>query len=102
MPVVTFLGRVMPEASPFSLWFADPVNWYPFDIPMKFSAKIDQAKIRVDCEVTSYRQEHMALIYKAAYDLVRAHVDLVSFSEGFGWSISLDTFIDPDGISVPL
>ena len=102
MPVVTFVGRVLPESIPFSLWFGEPINWHPYGIPIKFHAVIDQSKIRVDCELPEFRSEYLSFLYRAAYSLVRAHVDLVSFSGGFGWIVLIEIFIDPDGNKIPL
>jgi hypothetical protein len=102
MPIVTFVGRVLPESIPFSLWFGEPVNWHAYGMLMKLHAVIDQSKIRVDCELPEFRSEYLGFLYRAAYDLVRVHVDLVSFSGGFGWIVLIETFIDPDGNKIPL
>jgi hypothetical protein len=69
---------------------------------MKLRAVIDQARIRVDCEMPEYRKEYRSFLYRAAYNLVRTHVDLVSFAEGCGWIVVLETFIDIDGNQTPL
>ena len=102
MPIVTFLGRVLPESARFSLRFADPINWNPFGIHMRLRAVIDQSKVTVTCELDEYKDEYLSLLYKASWDLVRAYIDLVSFSAGFGWIVFIDRYIHPDGREINL
>lgn len=102
MPKVTFIGRVLPEATAFTLRFAEPVNWNPGGVSMRLSVDIDQSKITVTCDLSEFRREYFADLHNGVYDLVRTHVNLVSFCEGFGWIVFLETFIDPDGNRIPL
>lgn len=48
------------------------------------------------------KDEHLMPVYMRALDTVRTVVDLMSFSNGVGLTVVLDTLIEPDGVSSQL
>jgi len=104
MPKVQFLGRVLPSAVVVSIQGMPTVNWESPDIGLKmsFTIRIDNSSIRVERDVTRFVASDAVHLYMRGFDLARAAVDLASFSTGNGFSVVLDTFINPDGVQSPI
>ena len=100
MPTVHFHGRVLPEVVNVSLDNSPPVTWQKpeLGLVMEFTTRITRSKIDVECKLNRWQHDDDFLpVYIRALDLCRASVDLIAFSMGYGLTVYLDTFINPDG-----
>lgn len=101
MQSIHFLGRVLPTPTQVTVSFASSIKWEQEDIGlfMEFTCKIEKSKIDVECRTEKYRPEHFGEFYRRALDICRAQVDLVAFKMGWGLTVVMETFIDPNGIT---
>ena len=104
MPTIHFGGRILPTVIQISIKDHPTINWTDseLDLDMAFKISIENGEVRVACELSEFDQsEHLARIYMRAFDLVRATVDLTSFSTGYGLSVLIDSFTDTSGVTTP-
>jgi hypothetical protein len=104
MPIVKFLGRVLPSVVDVSFTDVPQMNWVVSElgITMDLSVHITKSIVEVDCDVTRYQDEYIVHLYMRAFDLARACVDMAAFSTGHSLTVVLDTFVKPDGTAGPL
>ena len=101
MQSIHFLGRVLPPPAKVTVSFTPSIKWEVPDIgiAIELTCKIENSNIDVECRVEEYRPEHFTEFYRRALDICRAQVDLVAFKLGWGLTVVLEEFIDPDGIA---
>jgi hypothetical protein len=104
MPTIYFGGRILPTAIQITINDHPTINWKDseLDLDIAFTISINTGEVRVVCELSKFDQrEHLARIYMRAFDLVRATVDLTSFSTGYGLTVIIDSFTDTLGVTTP-
>src|SRR5579862_6886029 len=98
METIQFIGRVFPSAfkitvqAPEAKWI-----WQEENLELTFRVKIGNGFINVECDLARYRPEYIAELYRRAFDLTRASVNLVGFARGFGMTVLFEMLIAPDG-----
>jgi hypothetical protein len=99
MPVLRFLGRVLPEAITADFPDIPRTNWGADDLghPIIMSARISQSKIELICEVPAFQEAHLSVLLGRAYNLVDAYVDATAFATGIGMFTDLFAVQTPDG-----
>ena len=100
MQSIHFLGRVLPLPAQVTVSFNPSIKWEEADtgLVMEFTCHIENSKIDIECRAEEYRPEHLGELYRRALDICRAQVDLIAFKMGWGLTVVLETFIDPNGI----
>jgi hypothetical protein len=104
MPIVRFVGRVLPFVVKVSFTDVPEATWEEtgIGITMKFRIRVEQSIVNVECEVNEYREDYLPMFHMRAFDLARACVDVAVFNTGFGLTVAFDTFIRPDGVPTAL
>jgi hypothetical protein len=99
MPTVRFLGKVLPEIAQVSVGHNPVIKWESPDLGliMEFTNTIEKSRIDVECKLNRYAPSDFITIYMRALDLSRASVDVVAFAMGWGLTVVLETFVDPNG-----
>lgn len=99
MPSIQLLGQVLPAPVQVSVSDLDLVTWEApeLNLSMKFQQRIVHSAIHVACDLNRWGDEVLPTVFKHALDLCRASVDLVGFSMGWGLTVHLHSFVDPDG-----
>ena len=98
MHKIHFIGRVLPTAfkitvqAPEAKWV-----WQEAGLELTFRVKIGNSFINAECELREYKPEFIAELYRRAFDLTRASVNLVGFAQGLGLTVLFEMFIAPDG-----
>ncbi|HXC02667.1 MAG TPA: hypothetical protein VNU49_08455 [Opitutaceae bacterium] len=100
MPKVQFIGRVFPDASKVSATAPD-LNWKQEDIGLDatFRIKISDSVVNINCDITKFESDTFVHLFMRVLDLSRALVNMVAFTSGYGLTVVLDAFIDPNGTS---
>jgi hypothetical protein len=104
MPTVELTGKVLPSVMNIAVNDIPPVNWTAAEIglTMCFALRIENSTVSVKCKLNRFNDADIHPIYIRALDLARGAVDLVAFAAGVGLTVTLDTFINPDGGSTPI
>jgi hypothetical protein len=99
MPTVHFLGRVLPQIIRISIGHNPTIRWESpdIDLAMEFICHISDSSIDVECKLSRWEANLFTEVYKRAFDLSRASIDLVGFTMGYGLSVHLDAFVGHDG-----
>jgi hypothetical protein len=98
MPIVHFLGRVLPPALSVSIGHDPTVNWATEDgMVYQIKNHIKDSVVDVEVNVNRYAPDDFVHIYKRAFDVARASVNLVAFIRGYGLTVILERFVDPGG-----
>jgi hypothetical protein len=104
MPVVHIKGRVLPSlALPSAVQITidnlPQLEWVDANGGQTFRiiTRIKDSVIDVEFDVTRYDDAAREEIFKRAWDLARAAVDIYCFSVGWGLTVYLDTIVAPDG-----
>jgi hypothetical protein len=98
MQKVHFIGRVLPTAIKVSIEAPEAKwKWEESGLELTFRVKVGNSFVNVECELEKYQPEYIGELYRRAFDLARASVNLVGFAHGFGLSVILEMFIAPDG-----
>jgi hypothetical protein len=104
MPVIKFGGKVLPEVIKITITDHPAINWLgsEYGLEISFKISIHEGVVVVECTLNQYNHDtDLVRVYMRAFDLVRATVDLTCFSTGYGLSVILDTFTNPEGITTP-
>jgi hypothetical protein len=104
MPVIKFGGRVLPQVIQVTITDHPAINWADADhgVEIAFNISIQQGVVTAVCALNKFNPEtDLVRVYMRAFDLVRATVDLTCFSTGYGLSVILDTYTNPEGITTP-
>jgi hypothetical protein len=106
MPTVKFYGRILPSVCKVTLAL-DPsttLNWIDEERQNSFAFKINisNSDIRVECAATHYDKSQFDEVYRRAFDLARAAVDVVAFGAGWGLTVVFDKFEDQTGATSEL
>jgi hypothetical protein len=106
MPKVQFFGRILPSVCKVTLTL-DPstsLNWKDTEAQNSFTFKIHIANsdVRVECEAEYYDKSQFMEVYRRAFDLVRAAVEVVAFGTGWGLTVVFDKFEDQNGATSDL
>lgn len=98
MSDIKFIGRVLPEACKISMQ-SPSINWKSKDAKLDttFTVSIKESLVFVECKVNQYVASDFIMLFRQAFDLSRACVDLVAFKTAKGLSVVLDSFVDPNG-----
>jgi hypothetical protein len=104
MPTVHFLGRVLPKTVNISIDHDPIIKWESpdIDLNMEFICHVRDSSINVECRLSRWEADLFSEVYKRAFDLSRASIDLVGFAMGYGLSVYLDAFVNPEGIQSEL
>jgi hypothetical protein len=100
MPRFTFLGEIIPISRGVTISNHPQIFWEADEsgLSMLFSLSIVDGQIIVECDANRENAPHqISQMHLRAVDIARTAVNLVSFTDGFGRSISLHTMIRPDG-----
>lgn len=99
MPIVYFLGTVLPETVKVTVSKAFEADWPAKDIglEMHFTLNIENSEINVACEVNRWESDCLVHVYKRAVDMAQSAVNLASFASGFGTTIHMHTVVTPNG-----
>ncbi len=85
-------GEVLPRC--FQLDFAQlpKAKWFisQIDLEVSFEVSVRKSQVVVTAQGETLNREHLSLIYKHAFDLVSAVVNLMAFEHGIGFSVHLD------------
>jgi hypothetical protein len=100
MLTVHFLGSVRPTVLEVSVGHKPVVKWEAPEIglTMEFTNHIEKSQVDVECKLNRYRPDDLVHVYMRALDLARASVNVVAFALGWGLTVVLDTFVDPNGV----
>ncbi len=103
MPKVCFLGKIFPSAYQLSISLPT-VRWRSPDLGLtwQFDIKIENNAVTINCDINRYSGSDFVLTYMRALDAVKAAVNLAAFAYGIGYSVLIDTFIDPAGRQSPI
>jgi hypothetical protein len=100
MPTVSFLGRVLP--APIQVSFADVPKvhwkWEEESITINFTVVVERSRVKVECELDTYKEQYVAELHRRAFDLVRACVNVAVFGSGHGLYVIFEQFVRPDGV----
>src|SRR2546421_10180897 len=105
MPIVRFIGRVLPAKHKVSLPSEPTFQWKIDHLALEvtFRLRIDDGSVLIACDVNKFVADiHLLPLFVRAYDIASASVDLVAFASGRGLRVVLETFIDPAGATVPI
>jgi len=99
MQTIRFRGRVLPEPAEISINSAPTVHWKvdEWQFAIETVCRIEKSKIDVTCHLPNWRSEYFDEVYRRAFDLCRAMVDVVGFKMTWGLTVIFDTFETPDG-----
>ena len=98
MEKIHFIGRVHPSAfkitlqAPEAKWI-----WQEQNLELTFRVKLGNGFINAECELDHYRPDYISELYRRAFDLTRASVNLVGFAHGLGMTVLFEILIGPDG-----
>jgi len=99
MPTLYFKGKVLPETVQIS--FTDIPKpkwvWEEEGITFDFVIRITNSNVEVECKLDRYQDSYMEEIYRRAFDLARACVNVAAFATGLGVTVFFNQFIKPDG-----
>lgn len=101
MPIIHFLGTVIPPQWDISVHYTPPILWQPNDRTepqIEFHVHITHSQVDVACNVNDWQAVNHSGAYWHAVALATAAVDLVAFSLGAGVTIYFHTFIGPTGL----
>jgi hypothetical protein len=101
MSKVQFFGRIFPSVCKVTLSL-DPgtaINWIDEERQTSYTFRIyiTDGNVRVDCEAPHYQTSHFDELYRRAFDLARASVDVLAFGLGWGPSVVFEKFQDSAG-----
>lgn len=99
MPVVKFLGRVLPGGLQVSFDSIPAVSWVAqeFNAKWDFRIGIVTSAIEVEIGLDQFQDQMLIHLYMRSYDLVRACTDIASFATGYSLTAYLEKFVGPDG-----
>jgi len=93
MQTVHLLGHVFPSILHVTLKDLPEADWIWQERNQKlhFSISITNSKIDVKCDLDNFESGDLVELHRRSFDLVRAAVDLVSFSKGIGLTVVLES-----------
>jgi hypothetical protein len=99
MPTVHFLGRILPQTVQVTLDDAPSLKWESSDIGliMEFKSHIIKSQVDIECTLNRYTPDDFIEVHKRAIDICRATVDLACFNTGRGLTVTIESFVDPNG-----
>ena len=98
MQNIHFIGRVLPSAFKVSVQAPEVKwKWEETELELTIRVKIGNSFVNIECELEEYRPEYVTELYRRAFDLQRASVNLVAFANGIGLTVLLEMLIAPDG-----
>jgi hypothetical protein len=99
MPTFYFMGYMEPRETDFNAENISRIVEQETEtgIMAKYTLAILDSVISVECEVEQYDPKDIDKYFTRAYELAKSLINLVSVKHGWGFSIHIDTFIDPDG-----
>src|SRR5689334_13233148 len=102
MPTIYFHGLAQPSEVQVSIQDHPTINWHDGEtaVDIAFTIAIEKSRIQVKCDLSSFDHERdLVRVYMRAFDLARATIDLTCFSTGWGLSVILDRYTNPEGIT---
>jgi hypothetical protein len=99
MPIIHFMGYVEPRETYVNAENLTIITERDVDTGriITYTLAILDSVVSVECDVDQFNPEDMSRYYTRALELSRTFVNLISFKQGWGFFVHLDTFIDPDG-----
>lgn len=104
MRSVRFLGKVLPSVIEVTIDFRPTISW---DIPevgkcFQFTCIVEKSSVEVRCEADEIPDHSFIHLYMRSLDLVRGQVDLLCFREGYGLTVTLDSYVNQEGQTTSL
>jgi len=102
MPKIVLTGRVLPAAISVNVDGLGTINWKSPDIEleMAFDIRIKNSVVTIECETNRFTPpDDVQEIWRRAFDLTRAAVDLIAFAQGRGLTVLIETLTDPTGVT---
>lgn len=103
MATVHLLGHVVPGEPQISLDNVPEFDWkweeHDFSFHFKISVKF--SVVDVECTLPDYKPEYLTEIHRRSFDMARSMVNLAAFSQGYGWFLVFDHFMDDRGSTTP-
>jgi len=105
VPILHFKGKVLPYAPNHYRVDANEiptVEWVDQAAQQtyKISTKLENSVIDIEFEMQAFSgADQLASMAIRAWDLARLVVDLISFQQGWGLSVILDTLVMPAGLT---
>jgi hypothetical protein len=100
MPTIRFTGKELPRSARLTFTIGHKLRW-PINptIEVGFDVSIQNGLVTVECECPAdIDSEILTGTYLRATDFTKAVIDLISFSTGIGFSVTLDKYISPLGL----
>lgn len=101
MPTFHFLGQVVPSTA-YKMTIKDmpQIHFHAGDgaLDVDLNIRIENSAVDVQCITGRFGADTLSQVYKIAYDLARAVVNLFVFASGITLSVVFDQFIDPNGV----
>jgi hypothetical protein len=101
MPIVHFIGRIIPNGIAITLSGLPEVDFHSHDTDLQVHIRFNVVNSRVDteCSVNRFTVDDLSLLHKIAFDTTRALVNLLNFSSGWGLIVAFEAFTNPDGLT---
>jgi hypothetical protein len=96
---IRFTGRVLPAFHTITADNTQRIDLSDEAFRSVIAIQIKDSVVTVDCDVDSYRAEMTGELYRRAFRLAKAALDLISFSTGNGLFLILDHCTPPTGES---
>jgi hypothetical protein len=99
MPTVHIKGKVLPSIVKVTAKDLPAVRWMPEKggSEMSITTRINASDVDVEFVLDRFEEADQSELLMRAWDLARAAVDIFCFTSGFGLTVYLDTFVNPDG-----
>jgi hypothetical protein len=99
-----FRGRVLPESVQVSIDYTPTVSWKADELQydIEIVCRIEKSVVDIECVVSDWRPEYYPDIYRRAFDICQAKVDVIAFQRACGLTVLLETFEAPDGNVTPI
>jgi hypothetical protein len=97
MATVQFLGNIYPPGVNLSTIGIPAVIWKDDQLGQEvaFTIYIENSDVRVECKMNDYQSYMFAELYRRSLDLAKGMVSLWGFASGYGLTVTLNSFIDP-------
>lgn len=99
MEKIQFIGRVLPNSLIINMDIPE-INWkwQEEGIDLSMTISIVNSIISIDIKLSHFRNSYLTELYKRAFDLARASINVVAFANGHGAVVMLDAYIPPNGV----
>jgi hypothetical protein len=104
MPTVTYRGRVFPAGlnltiSPVTIGWKNPIT----NLNGEIEVTVTNGVLTAICELSLFDEEqHMALLYKEAFEIAGVMMTMLSFATGWGTTLVFETITLPNGVTTEI